>query len=1049
MNMKSFQEALKSITDYKSDEHPIYNTVNEENNPLNFLHSKSQNLKLTYAEKILITEGSKLGKADCALPPYVEFESIVKTKEKVIRSEIAEWLLNPEISKIFFPSGALIVNGATFLTSENFISKKTDLSSAGKGVKYSLDLSTKNIHIDLNFEKCNFHSGINISNSYCESFVFTDCSFGSSENKQGYLSILADNISLKGDFIIKQTDNFTISSDLKKDKNELIFIHDSISFYKAQIEGEFSVYCSRNHNNIQNENEGKLIVDGSIFISKITSQSIYLSNFKIQGNLHCTESKILKYFQSLNLIFKQSINLYDSEIKNVYLYENYFEDNFNANSIKSVSFHAENCYFADSLYMRKTISEHLDFIQNNIENDFIIDYSSIGNVNLNYSIFNNLLSAYSIESKFFSLQQSKALGQVILNLAYINALTFSNGFFSGFPTSINASGLHSKAVFLSEGCFVKHGFIAHKSVITADVDCDGSIFGPSLDEDCCGISIGLSSSIIKNFKIQNHAIVYGKIDLMQCTIEDSAYFNSSKIFAMDTVAIDASYIHVNKVLSFNAREPKASNRSKDSYKIKLKNDWDTYLFWQQWELDKFMENLSNFLNELPKKINSLHEHSDTLKKFLNEPSFLETIKHFNSISIDKKTNLLKKEVHLQSFQSNKNHIIENFEKIILEINNLNSKIQIFEKNEISDYFKLKSEDLKTKALKIQDSLLHNLIEEFFQQFKIKKSTDAYDVYKNNKTIIKGEANFKNSTINGKVDLTGSIFKLSKKVEHTNSIHNKSQKTDNLLRNNIAINFKFANIQGSLFANGANKYNGGEPLECEGEINLEYAYINNFFFTSGFQTPENKLRPKFNLKLIGTKYNYISDDFKNKDFFFKAKWLNANKNENNYRQPYEQFANSLLNAGEDVSARNVLIYQRPLREKPGNKVLEKTLMFCEILLMNLIIRPFYRISGTAPKAAIALLIFISMGALIFHFGYLHGFIEKTGETLQNFNPFVYSSQKLIPIINGSMVDNFTLTYSTKTFWGIAFILYDFIHSIIGVTLISMFLINIARIRKTNG
>ena len=180
---------------------------------------------------------------------------------------------------------------------------------------------------------------------------------------------------------------------------------------------------------------------------------------------------------------------------------------------------------------------------------------------------------------------------------------------------------------------------------------------------------------------------------------------------------------------------------------------------------------------------------------------------------------------------------------------------------------------------------------------------------------------------------------------------------------------------------------------------------------------------------------ISDDSIDiENHFYKGKWIQFNKKDNNALQPFEQFSNVLMQAGEEVRARDILVLNRPLRNN-----LERIIM-SPVKLVYLIGRNYVR--GVVSFLAIYLI-----GSYIFYEGYLQGYIipSPNGKSGIHFNAWYYSFQKMIPFINSDMKEAYISNFSQDIPWYFT-LYYSVFHPLFGIILISAILLSISRIRK---
>lgn len=291
-HLVSFETVLESLG---SRVDGAIRIINEDLQPEHLLSNKATKEKLlTYAEQVLICEGNQLGIADCTIPPYVEYENLLvdEIRPNVIRSEVMEWAMGLEVSKRLFKAGTLKILGADFITNGDLSNKKY----RGKGStndalerdevfdnndRFSLDLSSREISLDLEFGRCRFFSGINISNSYFENLSFQNCQFGCAKLEgphEPMTSILAKNVVLKGEFSIDTSSDFIARS--RDNIKPIANAH--VDFSQASVEGLFS---------ITQESSAQTTIKGYLSFRSFRGSSIHLSNCKIDGELGLVVSR--------------------------------------------------------------------------------------------------------------------------------------------------------------------------------------------------------------------------------------------------------------------------------------------------------------------------------------------------------------------------------------------------------------------------------------------------------------------------------------------------------------------------------------------------------------------------------------------------------------------------------------------------------------------------------------------------------------------------------------------------------------------------------------
>lgn len=299
---------------------------------------------------------------------------------------------------------------------------------------------------------------------------------------------------------------------------------------------------------------------------------------------------------------------------------------------------------------------------------------------------------------------------------------------------------------------------------------------------------------------------------------------------------------------------------------------------------------------------------------------------------------------------------------------------------------------------------------------------AYSVYKDRakmffseyegQTRIFGEINFEHAIVEKSLDCAGLVIK------------------DSGERRTL-LNLRFVEVKNSLFLNSGSLKNKA-PFVVEGYTDLRNARINGLFIS--VPSKDDKNRHDKRLRLIGAKYNYIDDDSTNSRRFYDGKWiykhpLKTKNKSKNFRQPFEQFAAVLLQMGEDSRARDVLMLRRP------------SLNFVEWAIMFLVIRPLYTIGSRVYWSVILLVSFFIMGSMLFDIMHSCKYLGENNSNI-HFNSYVYSFQQLIPLINLIAPNNYYLSGQTPIIYEI----YYYAHTIIGLLLIPMLLVGVARIRK---
>jgi len=205
-NASTLGGVIKLLDEQKSDyEVKLSSLISEE----------ARSLILTHAERILLYEGSQTGVADCTVPPYIMYENFSETDDACIRAELLEWMLDSVVSASLLRSGFLKVKGAKVMsssdhTAKKYIPYKLDPNKSDhrneRDERYSLDLSSRNLTVDLTFDNCHFIRGIKLQDSYTENMIFKRCTIGISQIgvSQEEISINAKNTNVKGDLVFSK-----------------------------------------------------------------------------------------------------------------------------------------------------------------------------------------------------------------------------------------------------------------------------------------------------------------------------------------------------------------------------------------------------------------------------------------------------------------------------------------------------------------------------------------------------------------------------------------------------------------------------------------------------------------------------------------------------------------------------------------------------------------------------------------------------------------------------------------------------------------------------
>ncbi len=420
-SMLPFKKVLDDLYRYDND---VVRIVNEESLLANMLCKESlEGFELTFAEQILLFEGSQLGRADCEIPPYVLYENLLDIDDKTnyVRSEVMEWALSINVSKSLFRSGSLTVSGVDFITNSDANNKKYRIDNEKLFVnndRFSLDLSSRDITIDLQFENCNFYSGINISNSYCESFVFRSCRFGCAIDNADRtpFSVLSKNTSFKGEFIIEKPVGL-MSTMIENKKMEILNSNADFSFSK--IEGLLKIegYEANNENELRTKLNSS-IINGYLNLYNFRGDNINIINSTISGELELSLAR----------------------------FNNLFADSCIINSLKAVSVECENVMLGGG----SLIKEGVLFYKSIIHSDFYCNTSYFGPTRegatkgISVSIGGSTISRAYFSDGFISIGWIDMRNAIIERSLHLDSAYIIGYKENGVRTAINASSINVK-----------------------------------------------------------------------------------------------------------------------------------------------------------------------------------------------------------------------------------------------------------------------------------------------------------------------------------------------------------------------------------------------------------------------------------------------------------------------------------------------------------------------------------------------------------------------------------------------------------------------------
>ncbi|WP_298516210.1 hypothetical protein [uncultured Kordia sp.] len=314
-----------------------------------------------------------------------------------------------------------------------------------------------------------------------------------------------------------------------------------------------------------------------------------------------------------------------------------------------------------------------------------------------------------------------------------------------------------------------------------------------------------------------------------------------------------------------------------------------------------------------------------------------------------------------------------------------------------------------KLVKEIEELVHDDIMNVGLPKALKENDVDYDHEAQN--LFVGEVTMSSTQISGQVDFAGSLFYCPINDEN----------------NMKAINLRYLKVDGTLFLNDLTIKNKDYYFRTIGEVDLHMANTTQLFV--------NPVRGRYadtKWYLTGFQYESIHWNKKNKDVLSSLKWFEFNREDSNYRQPYEQLAKAINNSGDDSKAKEVIIRGRL---KTYKNPLEYALFFILIALSKIGI-PAWK------SFFVLILIFISGSIYNNHAHTQGGFTANDTSYEIEFSPNIYTFNNMMPVsfseTNFSPNGKDILFVSTETF--------NLWHKIISTIFLTMFVIGIAKVTK---
>ncbi len=940
---------------------------------LKLVDKGSHETTLTYAETILFIEGSNLGIADCTLPPYVFYESDSLSgieRDSCIRSEFLEWCLDASISKTLLKNGLLKVEGATILSSLDFNSEKYSYEKVEheQDEEYSLDLSNRNIGVDLTLKNCILLKGLTIKDSYTENIILERIRIGKTYDDGKELSLNASNAIIKGDLRI----DIVLSTSKKKE---------------LSLQGDILLDYAIIENSVIFKSEWEYLKKPSGAIAEIDKQT--------SGQF----SGLSGTYMETNFVdisgchFHGSINLYSSKVKQAFLSSNIF---------------ISGGYSIENIQAPVT-----DISKSHLRKGLIGGRASFSNyILLSWSTFDGDVDFGNFQVGGFHAEH-----------AILNGV---NG--------LNLGGSTISSIWLDNAiCY--YGVYLHKSEIAIDLSCSGTYFGPTINPDYNGYAFFLTNSKVRNAYLDEGCVIDGGLDLKGAEIESlclqNAFFHDCKekhdvkVHCDKSYAIRATDVKISKRITFNPTK----TAKPEPYRVHYYTLLRTYGKFTGLHESSF---LSDTLNLLLSTINDFQRKRDLekIKKHLSEQKESTEIAIKNAIKEDNGSK--QQELEYKFYESHFTHA-----------NTLASYGYLIDKQSksISDPFARFTQIVKAiRALHEVDHYCktHNGIKEHSAVRKIDRYSIAY-----------GEVNFEGLKLIGNMDCAGGIFYRRDIVNINNpiigkkkffktilgfTIHEMMHMKKEITSVNNALTLSHSYVDGSVYLNNGDEINR-LPFLAQGEIDLQYSHCNHLYITPYFARQSN-----VRWNLIGLNYETLTLNTHAQSGKYSTAgsinrsydWIFPYYNKDNFRQPFEQLASSLFKNGSDIIGRSIIVNRTPSR---GRR--EALLMF--------FIRAFFWLTFPLEQALISLAMVIALGTWYFNHACSVNYLKGEDKGM-DFHALYFSLQKLIPFTDGEQEKNFIVNNRLADTW---FELFYNVYPLLGTFLISMIILNLARMRKNSN
>jgi len=969
----------------------------------------SKNIRLTYAETILLLEGTQTGIADCTLPPYVQYEDVFGTAKNTIRSEFLQWCLESGISKTLLKNGFLKIEGATITSALNYNSEEISLLQNGERIisdhHYALDLSSRTISVDIEFKNCTFIKGIKFNDSYAENIIFEHCIIGETEG----WSINAKNTTLNGEFRLNKKPS-RIKSLLDKEGANILGKLDFASFTSNN-----AMYLEEIHV------RGEIIMEGAEVMHTISLNNSVLYSAFNGYNLRCD------MLMMNSVTAHKLITLSFAKIQRLFCAagSNFFGS---PTSLEAPGLNTESVFLREGTF----VASGAIFHKSKIDFDFDCSGSYFG---------------YSTEKDYFGVS-------LLLRNSSVQNATLNNGFISFGIVDISSSFFDY--LHLKQGIFINPqecGLIEEKpnSKNYAILGNNSEIGSKLTFNFSKGIKITSDTDNVSRVRNIHHRLI------RQYEMNNKDYlFNwlnfDGLILDKKTAKFEEEYDAICKELSNAADEIEFSVNTAGKNKNEIiKRYNDDYS-----ELEKVFNKITDLKekikqNELVPSIANAKELEHLNRKLLNE------IRHKNKLDSD----------CIQKYEEVKqlNNVIKELTESLKDPN-YEACVKIIDL--LAKYnLKLPAKEFHNLFCAIHIFKAFKKIVLFYEGLKKPGGSDI-----NSFALVYGGATFSELQVNGEIDCAGAIFYKDAISEHIALRSNVWKETKKDLVRRIrakpreiedhptALSLVHANIGGTLYLNTGDEENR-TPFIARGEVDIQYTTIKHFSIT-----PLIAVCQPSRWNLIGTNYANISDsgnywqakethnehdswDKRSKNqlsgYFSddlvtleSCKWIFPYYGHSNFRQPFEMLSNTVFNNGDDVQARKIIVNRTPSRN-----------IWEEVIFI--ILRIFFWITFPTHRALVALLTVFIIGCYVFNYAWDNTLLIDKQTPKIPFHNVSYAFEKLLPFAGSKQTENiqpnFSLSENNSLFS--IFLVFYYAYTIFATFFISMVLLSLAKMRRNSS